>query len=30
MIDKIENEIKNKYYLDNYPNDGQRFIAWYL
>lgn len=30
MIEKIENEIKNQYYLDNYPNDGQRFIAWYL
>ena len=30
MIDKIEDEIKNKYYMDNYPNDGQRFIAWYL
>ena len=30
MIEKIENEIKNQYYVDNYPNDGQRFIAWYL
>ena len=30
MIEKIENEIKNQYYIDNYPNDGQRFIAWYL
>ena len=30
MYDKILNEIKQKYYLDNYSNDGQRFVAWYL
>ena len=30
MIEKIENEIKNNYYINNYPNDGQRFVAWYL
>lgn len=30
MKDKIENEIKNEYYVNNYSNDGQRFVAWYL
>lgn len=30
MIEKIENEIKNNYYISNYTNDGQRFVAWYL
>ena len=30
MIEKIENEIKNNYYLSNYSNGGQRFVAWYL
>lgn len=23
-------EISQDYYKDNYPNDGQRFVAWYL
>ena len=30
MIEKIEKEIKESYYQNNYPNDGQRFVAWYL
>ena len=30
MIEKIENDIKEKYYIDHYPNEGQRFVAWYL
>jgi len=30
MYNKIKNEIQQKYYADNYPNDGQRFVAWYL
>ncbi len=30
MLEKIENEIRNNYYITNYSNDGQRFVAWYL
>lgn len=30
MYTKIKEEIKNAYYQQNYPNDGQRFVAWYL
>ena len=30
MYDAIANEIKQSYYQQKYPNDGQRFIAWYL
>src|SRR6186997_3104715 len=31
MHDKIMAEIKeNSFYKDNFPNDGQRFVAWYL
>ena len=30
MYDKIRNDISQQYYKDNYPNDGQRFVAWYL
>lgn len=30
MYKKIQNEIKEKYYMDNYANDGERFVAWYL
>ena len=30
MYDKVKSDIKQKYYLENYPNDGQRFVAWYL
>jgi hypothetical protein len=30
MFEKIVGDIKAKYYQDNFPNDGQRFVAWYL
>lgn len=30
MFQKILEDIKNDYYTSNYPNDGQRFVAWYL
>lgn len=30
MYQKIANEINQDYYRENYPNDGQRFVAWYL
>jgi hypothetical protein len=30
MFEQIKEEIKTKFYQDNFPNDGQRFVAWYL
>jgi hypothetical protein len=30
MFAKITEEIKESYYQQNFPNDGQRFVAWYL
>jgi hypothetical protein len=31
MLDLIKSEIaSDPYYRDNFPNDGQRFVAWYL
>ena len=30
IIEKIQIEIKQDYYQQNYPNDGQRFVAWYM
>lgn len=30
MHQKIKDEIAQNYYLQNFPNDGQRFVAWYL
>lgn len=30
IIDKIKNEITQDFYKQNFPNDGQRFVAWYL
>ena len=30
MFDKIKQEIKQDYYVQNFPNEGQRFVAWYL
>lgn len=30
MYNKILSAIKDDYYQENYPNDGQRFVAWYL
>ncbi|MCZ6747766.1 MAG: AIPR protein, partial [SAR324 cluster bacterium] len=30
MYDKIKSEIQQSYYQQNYANDGQRFVAWYV
>lgn len=30
MYNKILSDISQEYYKENYPNDGQRFVAWYL
>ncbi len=30
IYEKIQEEIKADYFQQNYPNDGQRFVAWYL
>lgn len=30
MYQKIADEIQDKFYEQNFPNDGQRFVAWYL
>ena len=30
MYHKILGEIKQEYYQQRFPNDGQRFVAWYL
>lgn len=30
ILEKIKSEIAQDYYKQNYPNDGQRFVAWYL
>lgn len=30
MYNQIKKDIEQPYYLENYPNEGQRFIAWYL
>lgn len=30
MYSKILSELNQDYYKQNYPNDGQRFVAWYL
>ena len=30
MYQKIKEEITQDYYQQNFPNDGQRFVAWYL
>ena len=30
MLNQIRREIADPYYHQNFPNDGQRFIAWYL
>lgn len=30
MYEKIKKDIEQEYYVRNYPNDGQRFVAWYL
>lgn len=30
MFQRIKEEISQDYYQQNFPNDGQRFVAWYL
>ena len=30
MYNKIKSDISQEYYTANYPNEGQRFVAWYL
>ncbi len=30
FIEKIQQEIQQDFYKNNFPNDGQRFVAWYL
>jgi hypothetical protein len=30
MLEQIRKEIVDAYYQQHFPNDGQRFIAWYL
>lgn len=30
MYSKILSELGQDYYKENFPNDGQRFVAWYL
>ena len=30
MCEKIKKDIAQEYYVKTYPNDGQRFVAWYL
>lgn len=30
IVDKIKSEIAQPFYQQNFPNDGQRFVAWYM
>ncbi len=30
IYDKIKSDTAQDYYVENFPNEGQRFIAWYL
>lgn len=30
ILEQIKNDIKDTLYQEHYPNDGQRFVAWYL
>lgn len=30
IVEKIKSEITQDFYKQNFPNDGQRFVAWYL
>ena len=30
MYELIKNQISNDFFQQNFPNDGQRFVAWYL
>lgn len=30
MFDQIKEQVASDYFQQNFPNDGQRFVAWYL
>lgn len=30
LFEKIKQDITQSYYQHNFPNDGQRFVAWYI
>ena len=30
IYEKIKIDIAQPYYVDIFPNEGQRFVAWYL
>ncbi len=30
ILEKIEEDVKQKYYQQNFANNGQRFVAWYM
>lgn len=30
IYEKIKEDIKADFFQQNFPNDGQRFVAWYL
>ena len=30
MYDRIKRDIQSSYYQDQFDNDGQRFVAWYV
>ena len=30
IYEKIKIDIVQPYYVDNFPNEGHRFVAWYL
>src|SRR5207249_10825394 len=30
MYDRIRQEIRQDFFAQNFPNDGQRFVAWYV
>jgi len=30
IYDKITEQIQEDFFRQNFPNDGQRFVAWYL
>lgn len=30
MFEKIKEQVASDYFQQNFPNDGQRFVAWYL
>lgn len=30
MYQKVQSDIAQEYYKQNFPNDGQRFVAWYV